>query len=319
MSGWFSAQIVHDGRLPLFCFFVAFVAGFAGIRLSVRMIRAGVRWWFGNVTAGSVHVHHMVFGVVMMGIGGIAGLAAPAGSVGWRAAAAAIFGLGLALVLDEFALILHLRDVYWANEGRVSVDAVFVAAGLTALLLIGASPIGVRDVADYHHMPGGSAASATLVLVVAVLFVLAGITLLKGKGWTAIVGIVLPIALIVGAVRLARPGSPWARWRYRKQPAKLAKAVSREQRLTLPAIRFKNRLQDLLAGRHEGQPELAQAAKLARAGQLAQALQALQDIKDEAGHAPGTADVTPGELIDDPTTSAAWLGLQARSRPGQQR
>jgi hypothetical protein len=254
-----------------------------------------------------------------VGIGGIAGLAAPAGSLGWHAAAAAIFGLGLALVLDEFALILHLRDVYWANEGRLSVDAVFVAVGVTALLLIGVSPVGVKNIADYHHMPGGAAASATLVLVVAVLFVLAGITLLKGKGWTAIVGIVLPIALIVGAVRLARPGSPWARWRYRQQPAKLAKAVSREQRLTLPAIRFKNRLQDLLAGRHEGQPELAQTAQLAQAVQLAQGLQALQALQDEAGRAPATAEVRPGELTDDPTTSAAWLGLQARTRPGQQR
>ncbi len=319
MSGWFSAQVVHAGRLPLFCFFVAFVAGFLSIRLSVRMIRAGVRWWFGNVTAGAVHVHHMVFGVVLMAIGGIAGLAAPAGSLDWHAAAAAGFGLGLALVLDEFALILHLRDVYWANEGRLSVDAVFVAVGVTALLLIGVSPIGVRNVADYHHMPGGAAASATLVLVVVVLFVLAGITLLKGKGWTAIIGIVLPVALVVGAIRLARPGSPWARWRYMKQPAKLAKAAGREQRLTLPAIRAKNRLQDLLAGRPEGQPELAQAAKLSQAVQLAQGLQAIQALQDEAAHAPATADVRPGELSDDPTTSAAWLGLRARSRPGQQR
>src|SRR5215468_6716724 len=250
VSGWFHAQVVHTGRLPLFCFFVAFVAGFAAIRVSVRLIRARVRWWPGNLVAGAVHVHHMVFGVVLMAAGGIAGLAAPPFSLAWRAGAAAVFGLGTALVLDEFALILHLRDVYWANEGRLSVDAVFAAAGITALLVIGVNPIGVKNVANYHHMPGSPAAQATFVATTAVLFVLAVITLLKGKPWTALLGVVLPVALIVGAARLARPGSPWARWRYRERPGKLATAAHREERLRKPVIRLKDRVQDLLTGSH---------------------------------------------------------------------
>src|SRR5216684_3728074 len=75
MSDWFETKIVGTGRLPLFCFFVAFVAGFGSIRLSARLIRAKVRWWPGNVVAGAVHVHHMVFGVVFMGVGGAAALA----------------------------------------------------------------------------------------------------------------------------------------------------------------------------------------------------------------------------------------------------
>ena len=124
------------------CFFVAFVCGFLSVRISVRLVRAGVRWWPGNLTAGPVHVHHMVFGVVLMAAGGIAGLAAPTNSLTWRSLAAATFGLGMALVFDEFALILHLRDVYWSNEGRLSVDAVFVAAVVTALLVIGVVPVG---------------------------------------------------------------------------------------------------------------------------------------------------------------------------------
>lgn len=254
MAGWFNAQVVHTGRLPLFCFFVALVSGFLSIRASVRMIRAKVRWWPGNLVAGSVHVHHMVFGVVLMAAGGIAGLAAPAYSLGWRAAAAGVFGLGTALVLDEFALILHLRDVYWSNEGRLSVDAVFVATGITMLLLIGVSPVGVRDVADYHHMPGSPAAVWTLMLTLGVLFLLAVVTLLKGKPWTTLLGVVLPLALLVGAVRLARPGSPWARWRYRDRPGKLAAALRREQRLRQPVIRAKDRLQDLVTGRHDQSP-----------------------------------------------------------------
>jgi len=260
MAGWFDVQIVHTGRLPLFCFFVAFVAGFVSVRLSVRLIRAQVRWWPGNVRAGPLHVHHMVFGVVLMAAGGVAGLAAPPYSLAWRGGAAAVFGLGTALVLDEFALILHLRDAYWANEGRLSIDAVFVATGVTALLLIGASPVGVKSVADYHHLPGSPAAVATLIVTVAVLFVLAGITLLKGKIWTGLLGLFVPPVYIVGAIRLGRPGSPWARWRYRERPGKLARASRREQQLRQPVIRVKIRFQELLAGRHD-QPALAREAR----------------------------------------------------------
>jgi hypothetical protein len=248
MSGWFATQIVHTGRLPLFCFFVAFVAGFGGIRLSVRLIRAEVRWWFGNVTPGDLHVHHMVFGVVFMVVGGVAELAVPIDPVGWRGAAAAIFGLGTALVLDEFAVMLHLRDVYWTSAGRLSIDAVFVAAGITALLLLGVSPVGVHDIADSLRLPSTADAAAGLVLVIAVFFLLAAITLLKGKIWTCLFGLFMPILFFVGALRIARPGSPWARWRYRARPRKLAKAEYRERRFRRPVERAKIRLQDLLAG-----------------------------------------------------------------------
>ncbi len=249
MSGWFEAQVVHTGRLPLFCFFVAFVASFICIRLSVRLIRAQVRWWPGNVRAGSVHVHHMVFGVVLMGVGGVAELAAPLSSLPWRAVPAGVFGVGMALVLDEFALILHLRDVYWSNEGRLSIDAVFVAAGVTALLLIGASPGGVTGVDEYHYLPGGRGADVWLIVAVVVLFVLAGITLLKGKIWTGLLGLFVPPVFIIGAIRLGRPGSPWARWRYRDRPAKLARARRRDQHLRQPVMQAKAWVQDLLAGR----------------------------------------------------------------------
>ena len=251
-SGWFSTVIVETGRLPLFCFFVAFLVGFALIRLSVRMIRAEVSWWPGNVTSGGMHLHHMVFGVILMVVAGVAEIAAPLHSLDWRAATAGVFGVGTALVLDEFALILHLRDVYWSNEGRLSIDAVFVAAGVTALLLMGVSPVGVRSMADYHRLlPGSPGAVTTLHLVLAALFLLASVTLLKGKVWTGIFGLIMPLLFVVGAVRLARPGSPWARWRYRGRPGKLARSDRREQHLRQPVIRAKIRIQDLLTGRHD--------------------------------------------------------------------
>ena len=255
MSGWFDAQILHTGRLPLFCFFVAFVIGFGFIRLSARLIRAKVHWWPGNVVAGDVHVHHVVFGVVLMTIGGVAQLAAPLASLGWRAGAAGLFGLGTALVLDEFALILHLRDVYWSNEGRLSIDAVCVAAGVTALLLLGITPVGVKNVADYQRLlPVTPGAVATLHVAVAAVFLLASMTLLKGKIWTGLFGLFVPPLFIAGAIRLARPGSPWARWRYRDRPGKQARAERREQHLRAPVIRLKMRVQDKLTGPHDLPP-----------------------------------------------------------------
>lgn len=250
MSGWFTTQIVHTGRFPLFCFFVAFLASFGFIRLSVRMIRARVRWWPGNVTHGGTHVHHMVFGVVFMVIGGVAGIAVPADPLGWRSGSAALFGVGTALVLDEFALILHLSDVYWTSAGRVSIDAVFIAAGITALLLLGVTPVGVSDVAGFREAPGSGQALASLALSLLVLFALAAITLLKGKIWTGLFGLFLPVLFFAGALRLARPHSPWARWRYQKKPGKLARARRREDRFRQPAIRAKTRMQDLVSGYH---------------------------------------------------------------------
>lgn len=246
MSSWFNTNIVDTGRLPLFCFFVAFVAGFGFIRLSVRMIRANVRWWPGNVTPGDLHVHHMVFGVIFMLVGGVTGIVAPGGSLDWRAGAAALFGLGAALVLDEFALILHLKDVYWSSAGRLSVEAVFVAVGISVLLLLGVVPSVVPTPADKNASPAEAIIGLTLSVVVT--FGLAAITLLKGKIWTGLFGLFLFPLLIVGAIRLARPGSPWARWRYQNKPHKRARAARRDRRWRQPVVRFRVRLEDFVSG-----------------------------------------------------------------------
>ncbi|MGH3397218.1 MAG: hypothetical protein ACRDPO_21265 [Streptosporangiaceae bacterium] len=254
---------MQTGRLPLFCFFVAFIIGFGFIRLSVRMIRAKVRWWPGNVTPGDMHIHHMVFGVVFMVVAGVGGLAAPLHPLGWRVGAAALFGLGTALVLDEFALILHLRDVYWTSAGRLSVDAVFVAAGFTALLLLGFTPVGVQSVDSRLDVASSGMRFVDLVITVTVVFLLAAITLLKGKFWTALLGVFVPLVFIVGAIRLARPGSPWARWRYAARPRKQARADHRDQRWREPVNRLKARFQDLLAGdlSRPAEPPDARAAR----------------------------------------------------------
>lgn len=256
MAGWFSQRIVETGRLPLFCFFAGMLVGFAFIRLSVRLIRANVRWWPGNVTPGGMHIHHVVFGIGFMIVSGVAALAMPDDLVGWRAVAAAGFGVGTALVLDEFALILHLEDVYWTEQGRTSIDALFAVIAVTALLLLGLHPFLVEDVQlVVDEEPLTWLWSIPLLLL---LLGLAAVTILKGKVWTGLLGFFLPLLFLVGAVRLARPGSPWARWRYRpgrrRGPRKLIRARHREARLRDPVTRAKIWLQDLIAGAHTDPP-----------------------------------------------------------------
>jgi hypothetical protein len=84
-----------------------------------------------------------------------------------------------------------------------------------------------------------------------VTFALAAITLLKGKIWTGLFGLFLFPLLIIGAIRLARPGSPWARWRYQRRPRKRARAARRERRVRQPVVRFKVRVEDFLSGLHD--------------------------------------------------------------------
>ncbi|NRQ39662.1 hypothetical protein HII36_48710 [Nonomuraea sp. NN258] len=240
MGNWFQNTIIATGRLPLFCFFVALIVAFIATRINVRLIRAKVGW-FRNVNVGEMHIHHVVFGVVLMLVGGVTGLIVSTGSQIGYAVAACVFGIGSALVLDEFALILHLHDVYWEEEGRTSVDAVFIAVAVTGLLLIGLRPLTW----DYGF-PVNPAA-----LIVANL-ALAVVTLLKGKIWTGMAGLFLPVLLVVGAVRLARPGSPWAHWFFAgRSPRKMARAIHREERWRRPVIRAKIAFQEFLSGRHD--------------------------------------------------------------------
>ena len=83
-----------------------------------------------------------VIGVVLVLLSGVTmvTLAVDGGMSSNSPAAAIVFGIGAALVLDEFALILHLEDVYWAEDGRTSVDAVFAAVAVAGLLILGLQP-----------------------------------------------------------------------------------------------------------------------------------------------------------------------------------
>ena len=117
------------------------VSAFGFIRLSTRMIRARVSWWPGNIEPGGLHLHHEIFGIVLMLVSG--GLSFAVRTVfPWRELLALLFGIGAGLVLDEFALLLYLRDVYWNEEGRTSLDAVLISVVATVMVLVSAVPFG---------------------------------------------------------------------------------------------------------------------------------------------------------------------------------
>ena len=201
VSNAFQEGIVDPGKLPELLLLVAFLATFGFIRFSTHMIRAGVSWWPGNVsTKGGTHVHHLVFGIIGLLVVGYIGLAVAPGSP-WREILAVLFGIGAGLTLDEFALWLNLEDVYWSQKGRQSIDAVIVATVLGALVLL-----GVRIWVDLGAELEGFVAAAGIFGVL-----VAGLNVAKGKLVMAMVSLLVPLIGVVGALRLARPDSLWAR------------------------------------------------------------------------------------------------------------
>jgi len=226
-------------------FTIGLLLTFLFVRLNTRLIRAKVSWWFHDIESESgLHMHHMVIGVVLMVVAGL-GLIAFLPQGLWLQLVALAFGAGVALTLDEFALILHLQDVYWTSEGRLSVDAVIVAVCVGLLLVLGVQPLGNATSIGAT----GIAADVAIVIVILVDLCLAVLCLLKGKLWTGLFAVFIPMVGWVGAIRVARPRSPWAHRRYEDKPKKLAKAQRREDRINATWRAWREAFFDLIAGR----------------------------------------------------------------------
>ncbi len=211
------------GQRAGFILLGSFLAAFLFIRTSARLIRSPkVTWWPGSVTTkGGLHLHHLVWGIVLILVSGFLNFVLKPGSP-WLEIFAAAFGVGAGLTLDEFALWIHLEDVYWSQEGRASIDAVVVAALLGGLIVLGIAPFDIPN-----------RASSMSSLVVAILLDLAFSTLaiLKGKPMLGLIGVFVPVASIVGAARLAAPSSPWARRRYPPDGHRMARSRARFKRV----------------------------------------------------------------------------------------
>ena len=99
---------------------LSFSTTFAAVRGITYSIRAG-RGPFHNISAGGEHLHHYMWGIGMLA--GVGAVAVHGDERTRRHPAVALsYGAGLALIVDEFALLLDLKDVYWAKQGRISVD-----------------------------------------------------------------------------------------------------------------------------------------------------------------------------------------------------
>jgi hypothetical protein len=225
---------------------IGFLVTFAVTRGITRRIHAKAaedsprpgsqRGGLSDIYIGGVHVHHQVWGIILVLVTGLLQFRYSPGAP-WAEVLAALFGIGAALTLDEFALWFNLDDVYWTKSGRKSIDAILVGGALGAVLLMQASPLGTAS--------GRDPLAIWLYLVtLAFNLAVAGICIMKGKLTTGLIGIVIPLLATIGAIRLAKPSSVWARRRY--SGAKLSRA---QQRFGAAYQLRRDRLRDLLGGR----------------------------------------------------------------------
>ena len=232
----------HSEKLPAFALLVGMVLTFLGLRINTRLIRKQVSWWPGNIHRGKVHVHHMVIGLIAMFIIGVLEFTIQPGAP-WVEILALCFGGAAGAVFDEFALVLHVKDVYWEHEGRKSVVAVFLATSFIAFMAIGMVPLGYAD-------PNSPVALLEWVAVGAMLLdlVFVAIAFLKGRIWFGWIGLFMPFFAFVAAIRLARPWSIWAlRW-YADKPLKIARAERRAADFDRLWGKRQRRTIDLFAG-----------------------------------------------------------------------
>ena len=192
-----------------------------------------------DITVGGVHIHHQVFGIVMMFVFGLLMVAINPLDVQLNVFAVG-FGIGVGLAFDEFALWLHLDDVYWSQLGRKSIDAVAIVLVLTA------STRALLDLLDLSEESASAGDLAWLIwLYVLATIVPAIICLLKGKIPTAALAVVYQPIGLIGAFRLGKPDSFWARHFYGPESRRRAWAL---QRFGADYQARLDRLRDLVGG-----------------------------------------------------------------------
>jgi hypothetical protein len=122
----------NERRERLFLASVGFLITFGIVRVITHLIKAGVGP-FHNVSTGGLHIHHLVWGILLLLVVGYVWLIEAGTGTNWLASVTAFaYGVAAALTLDEFALWLNLEDVYWSGPGRLSIDAVVIfGAGLS--------------------------------------------------------------------------------------------------------------------------------------------------------------------------------------------
>jgi hypothetical protein len=226
--------VYRAGREPLFFLLLAFLLTFSAVRSYTRISR--IRGWASGSVQG-VHLHHLVPGILASLASGTAIIAFRPGDDSMLMLSG-LFGVGAALTLDEFALILHLDDVYWTKEGRSSVEATMMGAAFGILCLLATAPLSNNPGTDLPHWVAGG------VLIVNMAFGV--VAFLKGKAKIGTLGIFIPGVATAGALRLATPDSPWSHRFYSqaKVNRSRARATMRERRY----MRLRHRIYDAIGG-----------------------------------------------------------------------
>jgi hypothetical protein len=127
-----------ERRERLFLASIGFLLTFGIVRAITHLIKDGVGPFHNVVSSGGLHIHHLVWGILLLLVVGYVWLiqegTGQSRFPSWFSRATAIlYGVGAALTLDEFALWLNLQDVYWAGKGRESVDAVIIFASFLSV------------------------------------------------------------------------------------------------------------------------------------------------------------------------------------------
>lgn len=208
-----------------------------------------------NMVIAGTHIHHQVWGILTLMFTGLLFFTYLPERGPVLNTMAFMFGAGAALTLDEFAMWLHLEDVYWSEEGRSSISALIVAVAITTALVVGANPFDVVPT-QKNDVPGVFVA---LGLGINALFVV--ITILKGKLPAGLIGIFIPGLALITTTRVAKPGSWWARRRY--NPG--GRLDRRSRRRFGPEYEARwNHIRDLIGGRPYPDAELRRRRDRAR-------------------------------------------------------
>ncbi len=143
-------RVYHEeldpGQRAALLSWLAFTVTFGAVRGITYSIKSG-RGPFGNLSVGGQHLHHYMWGIGL--VSGVGGIAVHGEDEQRKHPVVAVsYGAGLALIVDEFALLLDLKDVYWAKEGRISVDL-----GVGASSLVGTYFAALPLLRALRHQP----------------------------------------------------------------------------------------------------------------------------------------------------------------------
>jgi hypothetical protein len=138
----FIKRLEDSKRLSQFLILISFLITFAIVRSITHLQKLNI---LPNQQNDILHIHHLVPGIILLLISGYIGISF------WsvqklRVLMAVLFGIGAALTIDEFALWFYLRDVYWAKQGRDSIDAVILVVIVFSIVFL------ISEVHDHNFI-----------------------------------------------------------------------------------------------------------------------------------------------------------------------